>query len=102
MKSKISFFNKAIFKKNFTHFWPVWVLYTLYLIMVFPVNIAQEAGREYIYYDNWNQTSRQLSILQSTFHGAMETSVFFIAAVIATSFGSLSPNSHIASAKTSV
>lgn len=84
MKSKISFFNKAIFKKNFTHFWPVWVLYTLYLIMVFPVNIAQEAGREYIYYDNWNQTSRQLSILQSTFHGAMETSVFFIAAVIVT------------------
>ena len=30
MKSKTSFFNKAIYKKNMTLYWPIWVCYLLY------------------------------------------------------------------------
>ncbi len=35
MKSRISFFNKAIFRKNITRFFPVWALYTIFLLLVF-------------------------------------------------------------------
>ncbi len=35
MKSRISFFNKAIFRKNITRFFPVWGLYTIFLLLVF-------------------------------------------------------------------
>ncbi len=34
MKSRISFFNKAIFRKNITRFFPLWALYTIYLLLV--------------------------------------------------------------------
>ena len=34
MKSRISFFNKAIFRKNITRFFPVWVLYTIFLLLI--------------------------------------------------------------------
>ena len=37
MKSKISFFNKTIFKKNMTLYWPIWALYTLILIIAQPL-----------------------------------------------------------------
>ncbi|MBQ6844638.1 MAG: hypothetical protein IJO60_08400 [Agathobacter sp.] len=37
MKSKISFFNKTIFKKNVTLYWPIWVLYTVLLVFAQPV-----------------------------------------------------------------
>ena len=35
MKSKTSCFNTTIFKKNFTHFWPIWsIILGLQLFMV--------------------------------------------------------------------
>lgn len=34
MKSKISFFNGALFRKNVTRFAPAWVLYTVFLVLV--------------------------------------------------------------------
>lgn len=37
MQSKISCFNKTIFKKNLTRFWPFAVLYALYLILAHPL-----------------------------------------------------------------
>ena len=39
MRSKISFFNGTIFKKNFTHYWPIWVLFLIYLICQIPIRI---------------------------------------------------------------
>lgn len=39
MKSKISCFNKTIFKKNVTHFWPIWLVYMGYLVFALPVNL---------------------------------------------------------------
>ena len=37
MQSKISCFNKTIFKKNLTRFWPFAVIYGVYLMMVHPM-----------------------------------------------------------------
>ena len=39
MKSKISFFNKTIFLKNVTLYWPIWVIYTLFLLGGLPVSL---------------------------------------------------------------
>ncbi len=36
MKSKISFFNKTVFKKNVTLYWPIWAGYLLFLLGVQP------------------------------------------------------------------
>lgn len=37
MRSKTSFFNKTIFWKNITHFWPIWALYGVLCIWSMPV-----------------------------------------------------------------
>ena len=39
MRSRISFFNGTIFKKNITHYWPVWLLFFLFLVCKIPVTI---------------------------------------------------------------
>lgn len=39
MKSRTSYFNKTIFKKNILHFWPIWVVYTLFLTVMMPLRI---------------------------------------------------------------
>ena len=39
MKSKISFFNKTIFLKNVTLYWPIWVVYTLSLLLAMPFSL---------------------------------------------------------------
>ncbi len=36
MKSKTSFFNKAVFKKNMSMYWPIWALYLLYGLIKVP------------------------------------------------------------------
>lgn len=36
MKSKISFFNKTIFMKNMTLYWPIWGIYTLIAVIMQP------------------------------------------------------------------
>lgn len=41
MKSKISFFNRTIFKKNITQYWPVWSIYLFFLLLFWPFNIWQ-------------------------------------------------------------
>lgn len=48
MRSKTSFFNKAIYKKNMTLYWPVWVCYLLYGLIKVPgtfwSGLRQSAG----------------------------------------------------------
>lgn len=39
MKSKTSCFNKTIFKKNVTHFWPIWMIILAWNLFVMPFNI---------------------------------------------------------------
>lgn len=39
MKSKTSCFNKTIYKKNLTHFWPIWAIMLLYQVCILPFRI---------------------------------------------------------------
>ena len=39
MKSKTSCFNKTIFLKNITHFWPIWLMITGWNIFIMPFMI---------------------------------------------------------------
>lgn len=41
MKSKTSCFNKTLFLKNITRFWPMWVLYLIILFFVMPMTLYQ-------------------------------------------------------------
>lgn len=50
MQSKISFFNKSIFKKNITHFWPLWLGYFIISLFEIPFGIFL-SGRSLQYYD---------------------------------------------------
>ena len=61
MKSKTSCFNRTIFKKNFTHFWPLWLLYQIYLLVVIPVWVWQKAASPYYYYGTGTQPTACIS-----------------------------------------
>ena len=39
MKSKTSYFNKTIFKKNITHFWPIWLIILIWNLFIMPFMI---------------------------------------------------------------
>ena len=44
MRSKTSFFNKTVFKKNLTRFAPVWVVYALGLCVFFIMQYSSETS----------------------------------------------------------
>ncbi|MBQ8278382.1 MAG: hypothetical protein IJZ23_00900 [Roseburia sp.] len=78
MKSKISCFNKTIFKKNLTLYWPLWVAYLLMMLAAVPVNLYQYMRS----YTN-NPLARQYSALRSVFETASSPVLIFIFCVIA-------------------
>lgn len=49
MQSKISYFNKTIFKKNITHYWPIWFGYLLVCLFEIPFGIYV-SSRDVFYY----------------------------------------------------
>ncbi len=49
MKSKTSCFSKTIFRKNITHFWPIWCLFLLFYLFIMPFSefigyLGEKAG----------------------------------------------------------
>lgn len=71
MKSKISCFNRTIFKKNLTHFWPLWLAYAGYMIIILPASIWQRMSITYVD-DYYNVTSRQLSNISYVLGNALK------------------------------
>lgn len=65
MKSKTSCFNSTIFKKNITHFWPVWAAYLVYLLLSEPVSIWQLATNEW-YMEIYTDTERMYTVIERT------------------------------------
>ncbi len=80
MKSKISCFNKTIFKKNFTQFWPLWAAYLFYMIVAGPVYLYQRMN---IYYDGEIPLRRQYSALASIFRNTADPVLMFIFSILA-------------------
>lgn len=58
MKSKISFFNKAIFKKNLTLYWPIWGVYTLTLLCMHPVVLWLNMYYDSQFYNSYTLTDK--------------------------------------------
>lgn len=80
MQSKISCFNKTIFKKNLTRFWPFAVLYGFYLIVAHPMMLYLELASPY--YTSGDRKAWQ--IVGDHFMGTTEpVSVFLVSIVIA-------------------
>lgn len=77
MKSKISCFNKTIFKKNVTRFWPIWLLYMGYLVFALPVNLWLDMA-SYNRWDVYTQTQRQLMALSDTLGAVLNPLPTFI------------------------
>ncbi len=48
MKSKTSFFSKTLFFKNLKRYWPLWVILTIFALLV-PVYVGLQIGKEYLY-----------------------------------------------------
>ena len=47
MRSKTSYFNETVFWKNITHFWPVWLIYTILLLCMLPLRLLVNSGISY-------------------------------------------------------
>ena len=48
MKSKISFFNKGIFRSTVKRYWPAWALYTAFWLFALPVSLLSDvSGSDY-------------------------------------------------------
>lgn len=76
MKSKTSCFNKTIFKKNMTHFWPLWALYSCYLIVSLPVGLWFNM-RYYLQDDSYSQLQRQFYAISGAMRAAMNPVITF-------------------------
>ncbi len=78
MKSKISCFNRTIFKKNFTLYWPLWVGYLILMLAFIPVNLFQ-----YMHGYMVEPLVRQYSALRNIFSLAASPSLLFVFCVVA-------------------
>lgn len=78
MKSKTSSFNTTIFKKNLTHYWPIWIVYLCYLIVVVPLSIWLYANNESNYIGNVPLTQKQYYVIGSALAGAGSVIPWFL------------------------
>lgn len=77
MKSKTSCFNRTIFKKNLTHYWPLWVAYLGFMLLSVPLNIWQLATTEW-YFEYYNETSRMHEIMYRAVNMMTEPITIFV------------------------
>lgn len=82
MKSKTSCFNTTILKKNLSHYWPVWILFLCYLMLVLPVNIWMSVTSKY-YYENMTTLVWHQQIMGEVIRGAIIPAPVFLFAVAA-------------------
>ena len=64
MKSRTSFFDATVFKKNFTRFAPAWILYTLGLLMCL---MLLTSGPNYFFPDNLSESLMLMPIAGAVF-----------------------------------
>lgn len=75
MKSKISFFNKTIFKKNVTLYWPIWGMYTIFLVFVQPVMFWSRCYNSR-FYDEYSYVNKLEDLIEVIY---LDVHVYFIA-----------------------
>ena len=73
MQSKTSCFNKTIFRKHVTRFWPIWAAYLLIWLLIMPVGLLSQ--REYLLL---YPVSLQRSVLDSISAGVVLSFIFSV------------------------
>ena len=86
MKSKTSCFNRTIFKKNVTHYWPLWGLYLCYLLLIMPFTLYLGMIQEYSgnYYELHPERKMYDAVYGALVNGLEPVIIFLAAAVMAT------------------
>lgn len=79
MKSKTSCFNRTIFRKNFTQYWPLWVLYLGFLLLIEPVQIWQTATNDWFYLESDSMYDVIQGVVKD---GITPFPIFFFAAIM--------------------
>lgn len=81
MKSKRCCFNHTIFKKNISHFWPIWLIYFIYLLLIGPIQLWTGLKN----YINWDYTIKEAAYMatNSVISSWIITSPNFFACIIA-------------------
>jgi ABC-2 type transport system permease protein len=83
MRSKNSFFNKTIFKKNVTLYWPLWILYLGFLLLVMPGVIWMEMSRyNKLEAMDLDMAAIQLRTLQGSISIGISPIIIFACAVV--------------------
>ena len=73
MQSKTSCFNKTLFRKHVTRFWPIWGAYLAFWLLLMPVEFL--STREYLLQ---NAASVQQSVLNSIQSGVVLSFIFSV------------------------
>ncbi len=81
MKSKTFCFNLAIFKKNFTHYWPLWALHLGFLILAMPVMIWK-ATTSVVYLERAGDESRMYDVVKRVLDVQLAPLPIFLFAVM--------------------
>ncbi len=81
MKSKTSLFNRTIFKKNITHYWPAWALYLVYLFLAMPY-FMWIMLQDYDYYNELEAVERGLYAINGVVRAGMMVPVIFVVSTI--------------------
>lgn len=81
MKSKTSCFNKTIFLKNFTRFWPIWALYLVILFFRMPVSLFLRT-RVSVQTDTQSVAAEKLSSMLSCVESNLTPILVFCFAII--------------------
>ena len=86
MKLKTSFFNKTIFAKNLTLFWPIWTVYLLFLLAMLPLNLLirfqRQVGTQRIGYSLEQRNLAELNEVLGQLNLTM-VAVFIVAGILA-------------------
>ena len=77
MKSKTSCFNSTIFKKNFSQYWLLVVVYFGYLFVALPMKLFLEAKQATMYYEGYPQNMRQYMVMSNALDSALQPIVIF-------------------------
>lgn len=86
MQQKTSYFNKTIFMKNITHYWPIWAIYSLFCVLILPFSLFMTF--RYATAGSFDQDAEALTITLSSellwgVQNAITPAFVFIAAILA-------------------
>lgn len=85
MKSKISFFNRTIFRKNVTLFWPVWSCYLVFLLISIPGVLwmhYMKYKQNLVWWEGSGENSYQLEMLSEILNFELMLGSICIMAVV--------------------